>query len=211
MRKSKEKTKKNKFIVLIVVAAIIILSFFIINNFILNKNTNDIHKNIDLSEKEKSYYDVLIDATKRFEEMIIDVPHIYFDIFNLPQLSYLEKENIAKKMLHSFEIHKDKELLLDSFDGLYYRNILNMETSELDGAIFISFDDLNSDKNLKETIFKVTLYKSSEMNPSILYSVKLNEDGKIINSTFLRIENPEDVLTDDEPGVEKLYLKKDED
>ena len=88
---------------------------------------------------------------------------------------------VTIKVLHSFKIHKDKELLLDTFDGLFFREILNQETSELKDGIFITFEDLYMESNDLSKQFAISIYKNSNLNPTIVYDVKLDDDGKILS------------------------------
>lgn len=185
-----KKGKKNssKFIFLMLIFILIVVGIIFLGKYLKNLEERraflkTIHPDVELNSKETSYYNLLVKAMNDHEELVKGTEHIYFDVYDLPKLEYDQKENIVKKMLYTYEISKDKELLIDSFDGLYFRGILNKETSELKDGIHITFKDLDKDSDSKDKKFAISIYKSSDLNPTLTYEVKLDDDGKIVSYT----------------------------
>ncbi len=197
----KVKTKRTSNNNLKILFVLIIFIALVIGGIFLGKHLNssrekakrlaDIHPDVELSAKEQSYYDLLLKTMKEHEDLVTGVEHVYFNLYDLPGLEHAEKENIAKKVLHAFEVHKDKELLIDTFDGLYFRGILDMETSNLKDGIYVTFEDPKKDKDAKEARFAISIYKNSNENPKIEYDVKLADDKRIISFTKVNSEKSE--------------------
>ena len=185
-RKGKKSLSKLIFVVLIFALVIIGIIFLgkYLNKMMDGKNLlKGVHEDVSLNTKEKSYYDLLVLAMNEHEELVTGAEHVYFNLYDLPKLEHEEKENVAKKVLHSFAIHKDKELLIDTFDGLYFRGILDIETSELKDGIYVTFADLEMDSKETKKQFAISIYKTSDLNPTITYDVTLDEEGKILKYT----------------------------
>lgn len=210
-KKVQSRKKNNNFfrmimtiiVIIAIVAAIVLLVGFIKGKIEDSNALKEVHEDVSLSPKEKSYYDLLLKTMNEYEDIVTGVNHVYFNLYTLPGLKHDEKENVAKKVLHSFKIHKDKELLIDTFDGLYFRGILNIETSELDGAIYVTFEDLKNNEKLSETEFAISIYKSSDINPKVIYKVKLDDDKKIVSYEHLKTEIPNEVTTDKMENTEE--------
>lgn len=210
-KKGQKSLSKLIFVILIfiiVVIGIIFLGKYLNKRMEQNELLKDIHEDVSLNSKEKTYYDLLLKAMYEHEELVSGVEHVYFNLFELPGLEHEEKENIAKKVLHSFEIHKDKELLIDTFDGLYFTGILDMETSELKDGIYVTFEDLDVDSKELNKQFAISIYKTSDLNPKMVYDVTLDKDNKIVNYKLVSNLMPHE---DVEKPVDETEEFKDED
>ena len=193
-----KKQKKNKkdtkgflklvlpvLVFLAILVAIILLGKYLSNRGETILNSKDIHEDVSLNSKEKSYYDLLLATMNKHEELVSGAKNVYFNLYDLPGLTHDEKENVAKKVLHSFAIHKDKELLMDTFDGLFFRGILNQETSELKDGIYVTFEDLKKDSTKLDKQFAISIYKTSNLNPKIIYNVTLDKNQQIVSSKLV--------------------------
>lgn len=193
-KKQKKNTKKSKellklivpvLIFLVIIVAIILLGKYLINRGETTANSKEVHEDVNLSSKEKSYYDLLLSTMNKHGDLVTGAKNVYFNLYDLPGLTHDEKENVAKKVLHSFAIHKDKELLIDTFDGLFFRGILNQETSELKDGIYVTFEDLNKSSEKLNKQFAISIYKTSNLNPKVTYDVTLDKDKKIVSSKLV--------------------------
>lgn len=196
-KKNRKNTKNSsKTMLLIIVFIILVIAIILLGKHLNNKgqdlpDSKEIHEDVNLSSKEKSYYDLLLATMNKHEDLVTGAENVYFNLYDLPGLTHDEKENVAKKVLHSFAIHKDKELLIDTFDGLFFRGILDQETSELKDGIYVTFEDPKKDKDAKEARFAISIYKNSNENPKIEYDVKLADDKRIISFTKVNSEKSE--------------------
>lgn len=186
IKKEENKRSNFKFIIVILIFVFLIIGIIFLGKYINNRKIEknyleNIHEDVDLNSKENSYYELLLKAMNDHKDLVTGVENVYFNLYDLPGLEYNEKQNVAKKVLYSFEIHKDKELLIDTFDGLLFRGILNQETSELKDGIYVTFEDLEKESKSKEKQFAISIYKNSNLNPKLTYNVKLDEDNKIIS------------------------------
>lgn len=210
-RKKQKRKQKNLpklvFVILIFVIAVIGIIFlgkYLNKRMAQNEFLKTIHEDVSLNSKERTYYDLLLKTMNEHEELVTGAEHVYFNLFDLPGLEHAEKENIAKKVLHSFAIHKDKELLIDTFDGLYFRNILNQETSELIDGIYVTFADLDMSSTSREKQFAISIYKTSDLNPTITYDVILGEENEIVSYTLVSDLMPHENVEKNETTEEEV-------
>lgn len=209
VKKGKPNYSKLLVIILIfalVVVGIIFLAKYIKRSGIEKRFLGNIHEDVSVGAKERSYFDLLLKTMNEHKDLVNNVEHVYFNLYDLPGLTHEEKENVAKKVLHSFAIHKDKELLIDTFDGLYFRNILNVETSEIKDGVYVTFRDLEMKSKKTEKQFEISIYKTSDINPSVIYDVKLDKDSKIVSYTKVSEHKPNEAA---EKVEEKEDAKKD--
>ncbi len=207
-KKNRKNTKNSsKTMLLIIVFIILVIAIILLGKHLNNKgqdlpDSKEIHEDVNLSSKEKSYYDLLLATMNKHEDLVTGAENVYFNLYDLPGLTHDEKENVAKKVLHSFAIHKDKELLIDTFDGLFFRGILDQETSELKDGIYVTFEDLTMDSENSNKQFAISIYKTSNLNPKIIYDVTLDKDNKIINSKLVSDLLPHEDVEKDENSKE---------
>ncbi len=184
----RKKGGSKQLVVLILIAVLVLAVVFGVKYFKNDSNKlskSDIHEDVNLSSKENSYYQLLYKAMHEHEDLIEGVENVYFNLYDLEGLEYEEKNNVAQKVLHSFKVHKDKELLIDTFDGLFFRGILDQETSELKDGIYVTFEELEEKSEDGKTQLAISIYKNSNLNPKLTYEVDLDKDGKIVSYTKL--------------------------
>lgn len=183
-RKKQKKSQKGipRIVFIIILFVIVVIGIIFLGKYLnkrraQNEFLENIHEDVSLTKKEKSYYDLLLSAMDEHKNLVTGAEHVYFNLFEMPDLEHEERENIAKKVLHSFAVHKDKELLMDTFDGLYFRGILNIETSELKDGIYVTFEDIS--KGSKKQ-YAISIYKTSNLNPTLTYDIELNDGKEIV-------------------------------